>query len=45
MEKNIHVESTFESEVKEGKRFEFGNNWQDFLSTLTDERITIAENV
>ena len=35
--------STFETEVKEGRRFEFGKNWQEFLSTLTDERIEIAE--
>lgn len=35
--------SKFESEVKEGNRFEFGKNWQSFLSTLTDERIQIAE--
>lgn len=35
--------STFETEVKEGKRFEFGKNWQSFLRTLTDERISIAE--
>lgn len=35
--------STFEMEVKKGQRFEFGKNWQGFLSTLTDERIKIAE--
>ena len=35
--------STFEAEVKKGERFEFGKNWQAFLSTLTDERIRIAE--
>ena len=34
--------NTFETEVKEGKRFEFGKNWQSFLTTLTDERISIA---
>ncbi len=36
--------STFESEIKKGKRFEFGKNWQNFLSALTDERIRIAES-
>jgi len=35
--------STFETEVKKGRRFEFGKNWQGFLSTLTDKRIRIAE--
>ncbi len=33
----------FELEVKKGLRFKFGKNWQGFLSTLTDERIKIAE--
>lgn len=36
--------STFEKEVQSGERFEFGKNWQGFLSTLTDERIRIAES-
>ena len=36
--------NTFEIEVKKGQRFEFGKNWQGFLSILTDERIKIAEN-
>jgi len=31
------------SEVKQGIRFEFGKNWSRFLSALTDERVTIAE--
>ena len=35
--------STFETEVKKGQRFEFGKNWQGFLSTVTVERIKIAE--
>lgn len=35
--------NTFETEVKKGRRFEFGKNWQAFLSILTDERIRIAE--
>ncbi|NEQ64731.1 MAG: class I SAM-dependent methyltransferase [Symploca sp. SIO2D2] len=35
--------STFEQEVKQGKRFQFGQNWQRFLSVLNDERITEAE--
>jgi len=33
----------FEEEIKEGQRFEFGKNWQGFLSTLTEERIQIAK--
>jgi 2-polyprenyl-3-methyl-5-hydroxy-6-metoxy-1,4-benzoquinol methylase len=36
--------SSFEAEVSVGKRFEFGKNWRSFLSTLTDERIAIAED-
>jgi 2-polyprenyl-3-methyl-5-hydroxy-6-metoxy-1,4-benzoquinol methylase len=34
---------TFEQEVKEGGRFEFGRNWLRFLSILNDERIREAE--
>ncbi len=30
-------------EVREGNRFEFGKNWQAFLSVLDDERIQQAE--
>ena len=33
----------FEKEVKGGARYEFGRNWQDFLSVLNDERIKVAE--
>ena len=36
--------TTYEQEVKEGKRFKFGKNWQNFLSVLDDERITEAED-
>lgn len=36
--------TTFEQEVKKGQRFEFGRNWKSFLSTLTDERINVAED-
>ena len=35
--------STFELEIKKGQRYGFGNNWQSYLSTLTDERIGEAE--
>jgi 2-polyprenyl-6-hydroxyphenyl methylase/3-demethylubiquinone-9 3-methyltransferase len=35
--------STFEQEVKEGERFQFGKNWQRFLSVLNEERIAEAE--
>jgi 2-polyprenyl-6-hydroxyphenyl methylase/3-demethylubiquinone-9 3-methyltransferase len=37
------VNSTFEEQVRQGKRFEFGKNWQNFLSLLNDERIVEAE--
>ncbi len=33
----------FETEVAKGERFQFGKNWQRFLSALTTERIRIAE--
>jgi 2-polyprenyl-3-methyl-5-hydroxy-6-metoxy-1,4-benzoquinol methylase len=33
---------TFEAEVTAGKRFEFGKNWQRFLSVLDNERIAEA---
>ena len=35
--------STFEQEVKQGERFQFGKNWQRFLSVLSEERIAEAE--
>lgn len=35
--------STFEQEVKQGDRFQFGKNWQRFLALLDDERIAEAE--
>lgn len=35
--------SQFEAEVAEGRRFEFGKNWESFLSHLDDERIAEAE--
>jgi len=37
-------ESTFSSEVSQGDRFEFGKNWQKFLSVLNDDRIKEAED-
>lgn len=33
----------FKEEVTQGERFQFGENWEDFLNTLTDERIFEAE--
>ncbi len=33
----------FEREVRSGDRFQFGRNWRNFLSLLTDERIDEAE--
>lgn len=35
--------SAFKSEIEKGQRFEFGKNWQSFLTKLTEERIEIAE--
>ena len=34
----------FEQEVAGGERFEFGANWQRFLSLLNNERIAAAES-
>ena len=34
---------SFQTEVSEGQRFEFGKNWTIFLDTLNDERIAEAE--
>lgn len=34
----------FDEEVRKGERFEFGKNWAAFLSTLNNERISVAEN-
>ena len=38
----MKIES-FETEISRGKRFEFGKNWQNFLKTLSNERIESAE--
>src|SRR4028119_1082407 len=35
--------STFEQEVKQGERYQFGKNWRWFLSVLNDKRILEAE--
>lgn len=34
--------SAHAAEVKSGERFEFGANWRDFLSQLSEERIRLA---
>lgn len=36
--------ATHAAEVAGGARFEFGSNWANFLATLTDQKISIAEN-
>ncbi len=43
MNNNIKSGQSHANEVKEGKRFKFGKNWKNFLSTLNDERIYNAE--
>jgi 2-polyprenyl-6-hydroxyphenyl methylase/3-demethylubiquinone-9 3-methyltransferase len=35
--------STFEQEINQKQRFQFGENWTRFLTVLNDERITEAE--
>lgn len=37
------VAANHRSEVQRGERFEFGQNWREFLTTLDDERIAVAE--
>jgi 2-polyprenyl-3-methyl-5-hydroxy-6-metoxy-1,4-benzoquinol methylase len=32
-----------QAEVRKGDRFQFGKNWTRFLTTLNDERLTLAE--
>lgn len=34
------MNTTFEQEVKQGDRFEFGKNWQRFLSVLNFELVS-----
>lgn len=38
-----HQHSDHSSEVNNGERFQFGENWARFLSTLDESRITVAE--
>lgn len=35
--------SSFETQVKQGKRFQFGRNWQNYIKSLTSEKIKFAE--
>jgi len=37
------IAEEFREEIARGQRFEFGKNWQHFLSVLDDERIAEAE--
>ncbi|MDE0734231.1 MAG: class I SAM-dependent methyltransferase [Pirellulaceae bacterium] len=37
------VAAAHEKEVQRGERFQFGQNWREFLNTLDDERIAVAE--
>lgn len=41
---NLMNETEFKVQVEQGERFEFGKNWKSFLTTLSSERIKIAEN-
>lgn len=36
------IEKKFGNQVKEGNRFEFGKNWNSFLGTLDEKRISVA---
>ena len=33
----------FQDEINSGKRFKFGENWKNFLSTVNEERIKQSE--
>ena len=33
----------FSNEIARGERFEFGKNWQRFLTTLSEKKIQAAE--
>jgi 2-polyprenyl-3-methyl-5-hydroxy-6-metoxy-1,4-benzoquinol methylase len=37
------TERTHGAEIRAGKRFEFGKNWQSFLRVVDDERIEVAK--
>lgn len=37
------VQNAFKQEISEGKRFQFGKNWSNFLKTLNGSRIEIAK--
>ena len=41
--KDINMETKHSEEISQGNRFQFGENWEAFLSTLTDECILEAE--
>lgn len=36
-------QSSHEQSIRDGERFKFGENWQQFLQLLNDERIAAAE--
>ena len=37
------MQNTAEQEAAAGERFDFGKNWQNFLESLTDEKVKTAE--
>lgn len=39
----MNENNSFQKEIKQGQRFEFGKNWQRFLSVVNEERILEAE--
>jgi 2-polyprenyl-3-methyl-5-hydroxy-6-metoxy-1,4-benzoquinol methylase len=39
----IAMEKAFEQQVRQGKRFQFGENWREFLTGLDERRIREAE--
>ncbi len=38
------VETSFRQEVAQGQRFEFGKNWQAFLQSVDERRISLAKD-
>lgn len=38
------TEQNFKTQIEEGSRFEFGDNWRSFLNNLNEERINVAKD-
>src|SRR5713226_890638 len=43
MKTQLKVSNECASQIDQGKRFEFGHNWSQFLTVLDEKRIAVAE--